>query len=86
MPAYEFASCAVRGASVRPGTVWGTAGNRFLVPPGASVVVPCGGKSLPLAEWQSQYGQDRGASVGEIPPVAELMRQARGVLGLATGP
>jgi hypothetical protein len=84
VPAYEFASCKVtkNSSSVKSDTVWGTADNRFLVSRGAHVVVPCGGKSIPLVEWQHKYGQDQGASVGEIPPIQELMNQARGVLGL----
>ena len=78
---YKFANCKVtKNSSVKADTVWGTADNRYPVPLGAHVVVPCGGESIPLAKWRNKYGQDQGASVGEIPPIKELMNQA--VLGL----
>ena len=65
------------------GTVWHTAGNRFLVPSKhAQVVVKCGGARVLLAEWQQVYGQDPGASVGELPPIPALMDEARAKLGL----
>ena len=49
-PTYEFASCQADKSSVEVGTVWGTEGNRFLVPHGSRMVVPCGRKLTPLAE------------------------------------
>ena len=79
-PAYEFASCQAGNGNAKG--VWGTKGNFYLIPNGSHIVVPCGGKSIPLAEWQSKFGQDKGASVGEIPPTKELMNHARAVLGL----
>ena len=79
-PAYEFASCQASNGNAKG--VWGTKGNVYLIPKGSRMVVPCGGKSIPLAEWQSKFGQDKGATVGEIPPTKELMNQARAVLGL----
>jgi hypothetical protein len=82
VPAYLFQDCKVEQGKLRPDSVWGTKGNRFLVPRGSGVVVPCGGTSISLAEWQSRYGQDEEASVGDIPSIPELMAQARAVLDL----
>lgn len=79
--AYEFASCTTsKGPSVLENAVWKTAGNRFLVSKGTKVVVPCGGKDVPLAQWQSTYAQDIGAVVEELPPISVLMADAKAVL------
>ena len=56
----------------------GSAGNRFLVP-SKQVHVKCGGV-LPLEEWQTKYGQDPGATVEALPPIAVLLDDARALL------
>ena len=79
--AYLFQSCKPGGKQPHlNGTVWGTAGNRFLVQKGAKVTVPCGGKKVPLAEWQGKYHQDPGATVGAFPSAEELTAMATAVL------
>ena len=79
--AYLFQSCSTDGTGAHmDGTVWGTSGNRFLVQKGAEVVIPCGGKKIPLHEWQTKYHQDRGATVGAFPTAAELTEMAMAVL------
>lgn len=86
VPAYLFASCDAKTSGPElGGTVWATRGNRFLVPNGTQVVVPChgpGASAIPLSEWKNRYGQDSGASVGLMPPMEELMEMARGILGI----
>ena len=62
------------------GTVWETAGNKYLVRKGAEVVVPCGRAKIPLKEWQGKYKQDLGATVGAFPTAAELTAMAMAVL------
>lgn len=82
--AYAFASCSTsKGPSDLDETVWKTAGNTFMVPTGTSVVVPCGGKDIPLAEWQGKYGQDLGATVVELPTTDVLISNAKTVLRVA---
>jgi hypothetical protein len=52
-----------------------------LVPNGtADVVVSCGGKHIPLADWEHTYGQDIGAAVAVLPPSIGLLDEARTVL------
>lgn len=52
--------------------------NRFLVP-SKQVHIKCGG-SLPLEEWQTKYGQDPGATVEALPPIAVLLEDAQALL------
>ena len=85
VPAYEFKSCDTGKAEAGPelgGTVWQTARNRFLVPKGTAVYVPCGKQKVPLEDWQRKYGQDAGATVEPLPPLVELVAQARALLGV----
>lgn len=57
---------------------FGSARNRFLVP-SKQVHIKCGG-SLPLEEWQTKYGQDPGATVEALPPIAVLLEDAQALL------
>jgi hypothetical protein len=80
--AYSFASCdpAGVGSPELNGTVWATRGNTFWAPPNATIAVPCKGGTIPLSTWQDKYGQDLGAVVEAMPPVADVMEAARQLL------
>ena len=81
--AYVFEGCRTSNTSgtAMGGKVWQTRANTYLVPKGSSVVANCGGKKVPLAEWQTKYRQDVGATVHELPSTDELVQMAAEWLG-----